>query len=56
MHEHRADAGFGTPLAEAGEILLGVLGEAPRARALREELHRVGADLDRAVERALDPS
>ena len=27
---------------------------APRARALREELDGVGADLDRAVERALD--
>ena len=56
VHEHRADARFRAPFAEAGEILLGVLGEAPRARALREELHRVGADLDRAVERALDPS
>ena len=38
------------------EVLLGVLGEPPRARALGEELHGVGADLDRPVERALDPA
>ena len=56
VHEHGADALPPPPLAEAGEILLGVLGEAPRARALREELHGVGADLDRPVERALDPA
>ena len=56
MHEHRADARLRAPLAEPGEILLGVLGEAPHARALREELHGVGADLDRVVERALDPA
>ena len=46
MHEHGADARLGAPLAEAGEILLGVLGKAPHARALREELYGVGADLD----------
>ena len=56
VHEHRADARLGAPLAEAREVVRGVLGEAPRARALREELHRVGADLDRAVERLLDPA
>ena len=56
MHEHGADLRLLALLAEAGEILLRVLGEAPRARALREELHGVGADLDRPVERALDPS
>ena len=56
VHEHGADPGLGSPLAEAREILLGVLGEAPRARALGEELHRVGADLGRPVERALDPA
>ena len=56
MHEHGADPRLGATLAEAGEILLGMLGEAPRARALREQLHGVGADLDRPVERALDPA
>ena len=56
MHEHGADPRLGAPLAEAREILLGVLGEVPRARALREQLHRVGADLGRPVERPLDPA
>ena len=56
VDEHRADARFLAPLAEAGEILFRMLGEAPHARALREELYGVGADLDSAVEGALDPA
>ena len=56
MHEDGADPRLGAPLAEAREILLRMLGEVPRARALREELHGVRADLDRPVERALDPA
>ena len=56
VHEDGADPRLGAPLAEAREVLLGVLGKVPPARALREELHRVGADLDRPVERALDPA
>ncbi len=56
MDEHGADARFLAPLAEPGEILLRVLGEAPHARALREELYGVGADLDSVVEGALDPA
>ena len=45
---------LGPPLPEAGEVLLGVDREVPRPRTLREQLHRVGADLDRPVERPLD--
>ena len=56
MHEHGADPRLVPLLAEAREILLRVLGEPPRARALREELYGVGADLGGPVERALDPS
>ena len=56
VHEHGADPRLCPPLAEAGEILLGMHGEAPHPRALSEELHRVGADLDCPVERALDPA
>jgi len=41
-------------LAERGEIGRIVLGKAPGARALHEELDCVGADLDAAPERALD--
>ena len=46
MHEHRADARLGALLTEAGEVFLRVYREAPRTRALGEELHRVGPDLD----------
>ncbi len=56
VHEHRTELRFLAPLAEAGEVFLRVLGKPPRARALREELHGVCPDLDRPVERALDPS
>ena len=56
VDEHRADVRFLAPLSEPGEILFRVLGEAPHARALREELYGVGADLDRVVEGALDSS
>ena len=56
MHEHGADPCLGAPLPEAREILVRMRGEAPRARALGEQLHRVRADLDRPVERALDPA
>ena len=43
-------------LPEGGEVGGVVLREAPRPRALCEELDRVGADLDRPVERPLDAS
>ena len=56
VDEHRADARFLAPLPEPREILLRVLGEAPHPRALREELYRVGADVDSVVEGALDPA
>ena len=56
MHEHRADPRLRAALPEARQILLRMLGEPPRARALREQLHRVRPDLDRPVERALDPA
>ena len=45
-----------SPRAEAREVLLRVHGEPPHPGALREELDGVGADLDRVVERALDPA
>ena len=56
VHQHRPDPRLGAELPEAGQILLRMLGEAPRTRTLREQLHGVGPDLDRPVERALDPA
>jgi hypothetical protein len=51
--EHRADPGLRALFAE-GRVGVRVGGRhSPRPRALREQLHGVGADLDRAVERAL---
>ena len=52
MHERGADARLAAALAEALEVRRVVVGEAPRARALHEELHGVGADLLGPVERA----
>ena len=54
MHEHVLDSGLDSPLPEAGEILIGMDGEVPRPRALGEQLHRVGTDLRRPVDRPLD--
>ena len=54
MHEHVLDPCLGSPLPEAGEILLCVDREVPRPRALREQLHRVGTDLGRPVDRPFD--
>ena len=56
MHEHVLDPRLGPPLPEASEILLRVDGEVPRPGALGEQLHRVGADLGRPVDRPLDPA
>ena len=56
MHEDRADPRLGAPLAEARQILLRMLGEVPRARALRKELHGISSDLGRPVDRTLDPA
>ena len=54
--EDAADPGLGALLAEAVEARRVVVRRPPRARALREDLHRVGADLDRAVDRLVDPA
>jgi hypothetical protein len=54
VHEDRADAGLGAARAERLQDCRVVLREAPRARALREQLHRVRTDLDSLVERARD--
>ncbi len=43
-------------VAARGEDVGIVIRETPRARALDEELYRVGADLHRAVDRPLDPA
>ena len=54
MDEHGAEPGLVAALAERGQVGGVVIGEAPGARALDEELDRVGADLDGAVDRLLD--
>ena len=56
VDEHAADPELRAPLAERGEVGRVVVGEAPRPRALDEELHRVDAELAGAVERLLDPA
>jgi len=56
MDEHAGDPGFLAASPEASEIVRCVLGETPSPRALGEELHGVGADLDRLLERSLDPA
>ena len=56
VDEDRADVRLLAALAEALEVGRIVLGEAPGARTLREELQRLGAHLRRAVEAALDPA
>src|SRR4029079_15719694 len=43
-------------LAERGQVLRVVVGEAPRARALDEELQRVGPALGRPLEGRLYPA
>ena len=54
MDERGADADLLTALAERRKHLRVVVGKAPGAVGLREELDRVGADLDGAVERTFD--
>jgi hypothetical protein len=56
VDKRRAESELLAPLAEPREIGGVVLREAPGARALDEELHRVGADLGRPLERTLDPA
>ena len=56
MDDDRADPELAPPLAERGEVGRVVVGEAPGARALDEELERIGSDLVRALERLLDPA
>jgi len=51
VHEDAAETQFAPPLAKGGEIGGVVVGEAPCARALDEELERVDAQLVRAFER-----
>ena len=52
--EHAVDAGLGAPLAEALEVRRVVIRRPPRARALREDLDRLGADRLGAVDRGVD--
>ena len=56
MHEHVLDPRLDSPLPKAGEILVSVDRKVPRAWARGEQLHRVGTDLGRSVERPLDPA
>ena len=56
MDEHGAEPGLGAALAERREVDRVVVGEAPCARALHEELDGVGFDLDGTVDRLLDPA
>jgi hypothetical protein len=53
VHEHGGEPRLRAQVAEAREVVRVVLREAPHARALREELQRVRADLDGPVERLL---
>ena len=54
MDERGADPALLAALAKRRENRRVVVGEAPGAVGLREELERVGADLDGAVDGALD--
>ena len=54
VDEHGAHAHLVAARAAGGEHLGVVIGEAPGARALDEELNRVRADLDGAIDRPLD--
>jgi len=54
--DDRPDPLLGPPLAEAREILRRMVRRPPGARALREDLHGLGAALDGAVDRRVDPT
>ncbi len=56
MAEDAADPGLRPLLAEALEARRVVVRRPPRTRALGEDLHRVGSQLDRAVDRLVDPA
>src|SRR5262245_19833839 len=51
-----AHPGVGALLAEALEALRVVVRRPPRARALGEDLHRVGTEVDGTVDRLVDPT
>ena len=48
------ETGFGGQLAEAREVLVGVHGRLPHARALREDLQRAAAEIRRPPDRLVD--
>ena len=50
------EVGLGRQLAEAREILVGVHGRLPHARALREHLQRAAAEVGRPPDRLVDPA
>ena len=56
MAEHASDPGLRAPLLEALEVLRRMVRRPPGARALREHLHRVGADRLGPVDRRMDPA
>jgi hypothetical protein len=56
VNHHRVDAGFVDRLAERHEVVVGVPGRPPRARALVEDLDRVGIPLHAALDGPIEPA